>query len=87
MQARGAQHRQQQSEGVHDDVPLAAVDLLPAVEVPAHGRHRCRRLHRLGVDDTRGRLPVAARRLADPIPQPVVELGDHALVGQRRKNA
>ncbi len=77
---RGHRHGQQESEGVDHDVPLAAVDLLPAIEAPGRGRHRSGCLHRLRVDDAGRRLRIPARDHADPLTQPVVELGGQTLV-------
>jgi hypothetical protein len=59
---------------------LAAVDLLPAVEASGRGMHRRGSLDRLRVDDGGRRLRIPALSLADPVAQPVVELGGQALV-------
>ncbi|MFB7600710.1 IS3 family transposase [Streptomyces sp. NPDC056160] len=58
-----------------------------ALETPGRGRHRCRCLHRLRVDDGGRRLRIPARNRADPAAQPVVGLDGQALSRQRRKKA
>src|SRR5690606_23642830 len=66
------QHGEEQPERVHEDVPLASVDALPAVE-PARPADVAR-LHRLAVDDggRRARLPpgLPPDGAAEPVEQP-----------------
>ncbi len=78
--AGGDQHRQDEAEAVHDQVPLAAVDQLAAVEAAGGRADHGVPFHRLRVHDPRGRLRVPAFRLADAFPQPVVELPDQSVV-------
>jgi hypothetical protein len=73
---------QQQPAGVDRDVPLAALDLLPAVVPAAGGRDGVGGADGLGVDHGRGRhwaTPVGQRgtftqRCLDPAPRPCADL-------------
>lgn len=61
----GDQHRQDEAEAVHDQVPLASVDQLAAVEAAGGRADHGVPFHRLRVHYPRGRLRVPALRLAD----------------------
>src|ERR1019366_4289672 len=66
------QDHQDQAEGIGGDVPLAALDFLPGV-IPAAGLgHSVGGLHRLGVDDRRGRAGAAAGQHPDLAAQLIV---------------
>ena len=82
LDARGGdQHRQQQSDGVHGDVPLAAVDLLARVIAAAGTGDLLSCPHRLGVDDRGRGLGLAPGRDAALAAQLIVHLpGRPALV-------
>ncbi len=47
---------------------------------PSNSRHQRAGFHQLRVDDPGRRLWIMARSPADPVAQPVVELGDQAFV-------
>jgi len=74
---RGGHHHEgeQPALAVDDEVPAAALDLLPAVVAAGRGGNGVRALHDLRIDDARGRLLLPALPLAQPFPQP----GDYLL--------
>jgi hypothetical protein len=71
---------QEQAEGVGDDEPLAALDLLARVETPGRGWHRVGRANGLPVDQPRARLSTPVVRLPDLAPQRVADTLDRAVV-------
>jgi hypothetical protein len=66
---------QDQSHGVHGDVPFAAVDFLGVVPAPGGLRDGVGGPHRLGVDDRGGGFGVPPGCLADLGAQRIVEPG------------
>ncbi len=76
----GDHHGEQKSEGVDHGVSLAAVDQLAAIESAAVGADDGVGLDGLGVDHPGAGLRVPAGLLADLPAQPVVELGEQAVV-------
>lgn len=76
---RGDQHPEEEPDGVDDDAPLAAHDLLACVDALAGGRHVGGGLDALGVDDARGWFVVSAFLPADLAAKEAVELVEYAL--------
>ncbi|KJY32945.1 hypothetical protein VR45_21110 [Streptomyces sp. NRRL S-495] len=70
----------QQAEGVGDQEPLAAFDLLAGVESPGRRGHGVSGADRLRVDQSRARLGIAAVGLAYLAAQAVVDALDGAVV-------
>jgi hypothetical protein len=87
LQGGGRDHDgQQPSAGVDRDVPLAAVDLFPAVVPAAGGRDGVGGADGLGVDRGRGRhwaTPVGQTRT---FTQRCVDPANHARARVRRRN-
>lgn len=70
----GDHHPQQQAERIDDDVPLAPVDQLAAVEPTAVQADDGVRLDGLRVDHPGRRFRIPPQLFADRCPEPVVEL-------------
>jgi hypothetical protein len=82
LDAGGGDHdQQQQPDGVHRDVPLAAVDLLASVKAAAGAGHGVGGTDRLGVEDRRAGLRVAAGAGAHRCTQGVVDTVEGAIGG------
>ena len=87
----GDDHRHQESQGIHEQVPLASIDQFGLVEAP-NARHG-RRFDALAVQTTRRGLLMPAglashlrsQRVMDPLPSviipPVAEVAIHTLPG------
>lgn len=71
---------QEHAQGVGDDEPLAALDLLARVEAPGGGGDGIRGADGLGVDQARARLRAAAVGFTDLAAQGVMDALDGAVV-------
>src|SRR6266511_2686291 len=86
LDAGGGDHdRQQQPQGVHGDVAFAAVDLLAGVEATAGLGDGVGGADRLGVDDRRAGLRLAAGVHADLVAEGVVDVVQGAVGGPAGK--